>query len=129
MKLKVILGSVIILGLLVFLSFSFMENKVEYGTITDAMKTQRKIQVKGAVVVDKGTKYDSDKNEFVFFMKDDDGATCQVVFSGAKPNNFEVAEAVVVKGRYIDGFFHASDILTKCPSKYEGTSEQMKKTL
>ena len=129
MKIKVILGSVVIVVLLTFLSMNFMESKVEYGTISVAKESQKKIQVKGAWVKDKDSFYDSQKNQFVFFMKDDNGEETKVIFEGAKPNNFELAEAVVVKGRYIDGVFHASDILTKCPSKYEGDAETMKKTL
>jgi cytochrome c-type biogenesis protein CcmE len=39
---------------------------------------------------------------------------------GAKPNNFEAAVSVVVKGRIDDGVLKASNVLTKCPSKYEG---------
>jgi len=53
----------------------------------------------------------------------------KVVFDGAKPNNFEIANAVVVKGRYEEGYFHANEILTKCPSKYEADAESVKKTL
>ena len=129
MKAKVIIGSIVIVGLLVFLSFSFMESKVEYGSLSVAKESQKKIQVKGEWVKDKDSFYDSQKNQFVFFLKDDNGEESKVIFEGAKPNNFELADAVVVKGRYIDGVFHASDILTKCPSKYEGNAETIKKTL
>jgi cytochrome c-type biogenesis protein CcmE len=62
-------------------------------------------------------------------MKDDYGKVEKIVFDGGKPNNFEIANAIVVKGRYQDGCFHASDILTKCPSKYEADAESVKKTL
>ena len=62
-------------------------------------------------------------------MKDDSGKILQVVFKGAEPNNFELAESIVVKGIYRDDIFYASDILTKCPSKYEGDSTSIKKTL
>ena len=41
------------------------------------------------------------------------------VLDGAKPNNFELANAIVIKGRVEGSSFHASEILTKCPSKYE----------
>ncbi|HUL45090.1 MAG TPA: hypothetical protein VLY03_12130 [Bacteroidota bacterium] len=34
-----------------------------------------------------------------------------------------------MKGRYQEGYFHASEILTKCPSKYEADSESVKKAL
>jgi len=30
----------------------------------------------------------------------------------------------VVTGKYVDGYFHAKDILTKCPSKYEDEQVQ-----
>ena len=129
MKTKIILGTTVIAGLLIFLSMNFLESKVEYGTFSSAISSSKKIQVKGTVVLDKETIYDAQKNQFVFFLKDDSGTEMKVMYAGAKPNNFELAEAVVVKGRCIDGVFQASDILTKCPSKYEGNSEQVKKTL
>ena len=45
----------------------------------------------------------------------------KVVFDGTIPNNFETATSVVVTGRYEDGYFHAKEILTKCPSKYQNS--------
>ena len=52
-------------------------------------------------------------------MTDNSGQELKVVYKGAIPNNFESATSVVVTGKYHNGIFHASDILTKCPSKYE----------
>jgi len=49
----------------------------------------------------------------------------KVVFEGAKPNNFELADKIVVKGKFDGDHFHASQILTKCPSKYEGKEEDV----
>ena len=43
----------------------------------------------------------------------------KVIYEGTIPNNFETAKSVVVTGQYQNGYFHAKDILTKCPSKYE----------
>jgi cytochrome c-type biogenesis protein CcmE len=40
-----------------------------------------------------------------------------------------MATEVVAKGRFKDGYFHANELLTKCPSKYEGDGEAVKKTL
>ncbi len=62
-------------------------------------------------------------------MIDDNNREVKVVLDGAKPNNFELATSVVAKGRYKDGCFHANELLTKCPSKYEGDATAMKKTL
>jgi cytochrome c-type biogenesis protein CcmE len=37
-----------------------------------------------------------------------------------------MAESVVVKGRYENGVFTSSEILTKCPSKYEAKAADIK---
>jgi cytochrome c-type biogenesis protein CcmE len=129
MKIKLILGSIIIALALVFLSMNFLESKVEYGTFSQAIELQKKIQVKGAWIKEKESFFDAEKHHFVFYMKDDSGMETKVILDGAKPNNFELAESVVAKGTYTDGVFYASDVLTKCPSKYEGNAETMKKTL
>ncbi len=129
MKSKIIIASVVIVAALVFGALSFVESNVEYTDMQTAMSSHKKVQVKGEWVREKESTFDADKGQFVFFMKDDNGQETKVVFDGAKPNNFEIANAIVVKGRYQDGCFHASDILTKCPSKYEATSETVKKSL
>ncbi len=123
------MGSIIIVLAIVFLSINFLESKVEYGTFSEAIEMQKKIQVKGAWLKEKESYFDAEKHQFVFFMKDDNGTVTKVILDGAKPNNFELAESVVAKGTFVDGVFHASDVLTKCPSKYEGNAETMKKTL
>jgi cytochrome c-type biogenesis protein CcmE len=70
--------------------------------------------------------YDMDKENkiFSFFMKDVDGNVMKVMYHGAMPNNFESSTSIVVTGKYQDGVFHANDILTKCPSKYQEQSVQ-----
>jgi len=62
-------------------------------------------------------------------MKDDSNVEMKVVLDGAKPNNFEIATHVVAKGKCTDGYFHATEVLTKCPSKYEGQSQDMQKSM
>jgi cytochrome c-type biogenesis protein CcmE len=129
MKIKIIVASVIILAAIIFGAISFVETNVEYTDFHAAVATGKKVQVKGEWQKDQLSAYDAAKNQFTFFMKDDNGLTEKVVFDGVKPNNFEIANAVVVKGRYEKDCFHASDILTKCPSKYEADAETVKKTL
>jgi cytochrome c-type biogenesis protein CcmE len=129
MKVKIIVASIVIVAAIVFGAVSFVESNVEYGDFQTAANTHKKIQVKGEWLQDKESIYDQQANQFVFYMKDDNGQVMKVVLDGPKPNNFEIADAVVVKGRYTDGYFHASECLTKCPSKYEGDAETMKKTL
>ena len=129
MRIKIIIASVVIAAALVFGALSFVESNVEYTDLQTAMSTHKKVQVKGEWVKDKETTFDAQKSQFVFYMIDEKGREAKIVLDGAKPNNFEIANAVVVKGRYQDGYFHASEILTKCPSKYEADSETVKKTL
>ena len=78
---------------------------------------------------EKDSRFDADKSQFTFYMVDDNKRECKVVLDGAKPNNFELATEIVAKGRYKDGYFHATEILTKCPSKYEGDATAVKKSL
>jgi cytochrome c-type biogenesis protein CcmE len=40
---------------------------------------------------------------------------------------FDIAACIGVKGKYSGDYFHATEILTKCPSKYEGQIGVMKK--
>jgi cytochrome c-type biogenesis protein CcmE len=70
-----------------------------------------------------GSDFNPAANTFSFYMKDDQQRIAKVVFAGAKPNNFDIATSVVAKGRFKNGDFHASEVLTKCPSKYEANAK------
>ena len=129
MKIKYIAaGAVIVIGI-IFGSVSFLESNVEYTDIATARTSHRKVQVKGEWIQERETQFDAEKGQFSFYMRDDNEEETKVVLEGAKPNNFELATSIVVKGRYQDGYFHATDILTKCPSKYEGDAGSLQKTL
>lgn len=129
MKIKIIVAGIIIALGLVFGAISFIETNVEYTDFNTAKRTHKKVQVKGEWVKDKESQFDASKAKFVFYMRDDNNEEVKVILDGAKPNNFEIATSIVVKGRYRDGNFDAAEILTKCPSKYEGNAESVKKTL
>ena len=122
MKLKVLIGAAVIALGVVLGVVSFLESTIEYGDFATARKTQKKIQVKGEWIKEMDTSFDSEKMQFSFYMRDDRNEIVRVILSGPKPNNFEIANSIVAKGRYYDGYFHATEILTKCPSKYEGAT-------
>src|SRR5512135_1878562 len=126
MKSRYVVGGIVVLVFLVIGGYSFLNSSVEYKNLTEAQATSKKVQVKGAWVKEKESGYDPSNNTFTFFLKDDDNKVCKVVYTGAKPNNFEIATSVVVKGRFRDGAFHANEILTKCPSKYENSGPQQR---
>lgn len=122
MNLKFIIGGLIVLAALVFGATSFLQTNVDYADFRTATASHRKTQVKGEWERNLPSHFDPAKGEFSFVMKDERGTKMQVVFTGSRPNNFELAPAVVVKGRVEGDRFLASEILTKCPSKYESGS-------
>ncbi len=128
MKIKVIVGGLVIAFGLILGAINFFSTNVEYGDFADARRIQKKIQVKGEWVKDRESSFNIEKMQFTFYLKDDSGEILKVVLDGAKPNNFDLATSVVVKGKYSVDYFHATEVLTKCPSKYEGKTGAMKKT-
>ncbi len=129
MKPKIIVAGIVVVAGIILGALNFMESNVEYANFSTAERLNKKVQVKGEWVKDQPTSFDADKVKFSFYMKDDANRVSKVVLDGAKPNNFEMATSVVAKGKFVNGEFHATEILTKCPSKYEGTSEAVQKTL
>jgi cytochrome c-type biogenesis protein CcmE len=127
MNMKVIVGGFVVLIGLVLGTINFIDSNVEYGDFALARKIQKKIQVKGEWVKDRESSFNAEKIQFTFYMKDDSGEILKVVLEGARPNNFDIATSVVVKGKITGDYFHATEVLTKCPSKYEGKSGPMKK--
>ena len=129
MNLKVVVASIIIVGALVFGASTFMESNIEYMDFAAAQSVNKKVQVKGKWVKEKESSFNASTSQFTFYMVDDNNQEVKVVLDGAKPNNFDIATEVVAKGRFKEGYFHANELLTKCPSKYEGDGEAVKKTL
>ncbi|MBN1398859.1 MAG: cytochrome c maturation protein CcmE [Bacteroidetes bacterium] len=127
MKPKVIIAGLLILFGLGLGVVNFIDTNIEYGDFSDARRIQQNIQVKGEWVREKASSFDNEKMQFTFYLKDDSGEICRVVLDGAKPNNFDLASSVVVKGRIYEDYFHATEVLTKCPSRYEGKTGAMKK--
>jgi len=129
MNAKTIIAAVIVVVFIVFGAYSFMDSNVEYVDVAKAMTTHKKVQLKGSWNRDKESSFDPKTSQFTFYLVDDNGQECKVVLEGAAPNNFEMATSVVAKGRFTEeGYFHATEVLTKCPSKYEAEGSEVKKT-
>ncbi len=128
MKWKVVIASAVIVIFIAFGSVSFLQSNVEYTDVAGAMQMHKKVQLKGQSVKEKGSSFNPQTAQFTFFLADDSGKECRVVLDGAEPNNFELAPSIVAKGRFTDdGYFHATEVLTKCPSKYEAQASDVKK--
>ena len=129
MKNKYIFGGIIIVVFMAIMGYLFTETNISYeenfSNITSSNKTMK---ATGSWVKEKSYHLDKQNKTFTFFMKDYLGNEMKVVYNGTIPNNFESSTSVVVTGKYQNGSFHAKDILTKCPSKYEEQFEESSKS-
>lgn len=128
MKNKFIFGGIIITVFMVVMIVLLTQSSIQYEENFQKIKSSdRSYKATGAWVREKNHYYDRDNRAFSFYMADAHGTELKVVYNGSIPNNFETAQSVVVTGRYRNGVFEAKDILTKCPSKYEGQYDAEKK--
>lgn len=121
MKKSYIIGGVIVVAAMAMAMFSFQSTLTAYVSVSEAKVSARPVQVAGTVV--KGTKrFDLQANALVFTLKEDSGDQMNVEYNGPKPANFDEVSKVVSVGKYNKKrqVFEASELLVKCPTKYEG---------
>lgn len=119
MKRKSIFGLVVI-AVAIAVIISTYASSSTYSSFSEAKETSSELHIIGHLDKKKELYYDAtkDANYFSFFMTDNKGQECKVVFSGTKPEDFERSQQIVLTGRMLNNEFHASKILMKCPSKY-----------
>lgn len=119
MKKSSIIG-IVVIAIAIAVIISTYSNTSTYGSFNEAKQTSSELHVVGRLNKQKELFYDAtkDANYFSFYMKDNKGQECKVVFSGTKPQDFERSEQIVLTGKMKGNEFHASKILMKCPSKY-----------
>jgi cytochrome c-type biogenesis protein CcmE len=125
MKAKYIVGIVVAIAFVAVAVFAVTEKGIAYMDFHTAAESGARAQVAGTWVREKETWYDSKTNQFHFTLRDTSGTQMPVVLDGAKPNNFELAVSVVATGSMEGDRFHATNVLTKCPSKYESTGKEL----
>jgi len=62
--------------------------------------------------------FDPQTSSFTFTAIDKDGARKKILYNQPKPTDFERSEEITMKGLSKDSLFIATEILMKCPSKY-----------
>ena len=125
MKNKYVYGGFIIVVFLGIMAYFFTQSNIQYqDDFVQVMGTSKTVKATGSWVKEKKYQIDNVNKTFTFYLVDDKGNEMKVVYDGTIPNNFESAVSVVVTGKYLNGYFHARDILTKCPSKYENQQVQ-----
>lgn len=122
MNKKLLAGGLFIIAFAVYGIFAFKENVNPYTNFKGAETAWGAVQIKGVWDQSKESSYSVEDHTFTFWLKDETGEIRQVLFHGSKPNNFEHATSIVVKGNFENQVFTSDRILVKCPSKYQ--SEQ-----
>jgi cytochrome c-type biogenesis protein CcmE len=122
----VMLGGFIIAGAIVFLLMAATPGSsgVEL-TMKELLATQEQhkddfVTVEGLLMEDT-IKWNPDKIELKFDVKDNDGNVMHVIHNGPKPDNFSEGVITILQGAPTKkDTFVAETVKTRCPSKYEG---------
>ncbi|WP_251551338.1 cytochrome c maturation protein CcmE [Neobacillus muris] len=122
----VIIGGFIIAGAIVFLLMAATPGSSGVELTLDkllATQDQHKddfVTVEGLLIED-SIKWDPDKIELKFDVKDNDGNLMHVIYNGTKPDNFVEGVITILEGSPTKkDTFVAENVKTRCPSKYEG---------
>ncbi|RYG32922.1 hypothetical protein EON81_19470 [bacterium] len=119
MKAGPVLTAVVAAGAMIAVISAFAANASPYVTFEQARQTGGdRLHVVGEVV--KGSiNVDYLKHTMSFRLKDSDGTVMTVNHTGDMPNNLSQAPKVVAVGELKGEQFVSSDLILKCPSKYE----------
>lgn len=119
---------IVIIAIAIAMIMVIYTDSSTYSTFAEAKEKKTELYVVGVLNKEKDLVYDpvKDANHFSFFMYDNDGKECQVVFNGSKPQDIERSEQIVLTGKMEGDKFHASKILMKCPSKYNKDEMEIK---
>jgi len=101
---------------------TFLQTTTTYDTVDTAISKPGKfVHLMARLDKTKPVEYDALKNPnyLSFVAVDTLGKSVQVIYHNPKPENFEISERLVLKGKYANGLFDCQSIQTKCPSKYK----------
>ena len=118
---KIHILGIIMIAIAIGCIFATLNNTGTYAIFAEAAnEPDSEFHVVGKLNKDKEALYDPkiDANVFTFYMIDNKEMECKVVLHKNKPQDFERSEQIVLIGQMQGQEFHASDILMKCPSKY-----------
>jgi cytochrome c-type biogenesis protein CcmE len=117
---------IVLLAYLVFITVPSSSYEVSQAIADKANLTDKVILINGSMV--QGTDNWDSYNRTLTFKLTDGISTIDVIFTGDKPNlpptEDENNVQAVVTGKFDDDdVFRAYQMLTKCPSKYEGSGQ------
>ncbi len=124
MKKKYIIGGAIVLIAVIYLLYLSLGSSVSYYVTvsefydrsTELADTSIRIAGK---IADKSVEWDAEELELKFTITEG-GKNMPVIYNGAQPAGFKADSSLLVEGKYdSDGIFRATQLILKCPSKYE----------
>jgi cytochrome c-type biogenesis protein CcmE len=128
---KFLLGGSMVFGIVGYLMVTGMNDAMlYYHTPTELIAkiasdpSYQEVGVKVGGRVNPGTvTYDNRTLDLRFELLDIEGGTSSfaVLYQGPLPETFEEGGDVVLEGRFNNGVFQASSLLTKCGSRYEAS--------
>jgi cytochrome c-type biogenesis protein CcmE len=124
---KVHILGIVIIAVAIGAILTTLSNTSTYADFTEAaLEPDSEFHVVGKLNKEKETVYDphTNANLFSFYMIDNKGKECRVVLHKNKPQDFERSEQIVLIGKMQGNEFEATDILMKCPSKYNDGKPQ-----
>ncbi len=111
---------------------SFLQTATTYDTVDTAISKPGKfVHLMARWDKSEPLEYDAikDPNYLSFTAIDTLGKKVRVVYHNPKPENFEMSESLVLKGKYENGQFNCDNIQTKCPSKYKDDMKAAQKNV
>ncbi len=120
----VLLGVVAVAGVALLAFRAFSRSVVYYLTPTEVLASPgRQVRVSGKVVPGSISFFPAEGK--VSFAVSDGTTSLKVEFAGTAPDTLkDDAEAVAEGSLGDDGIFHATKLLAKCPSKFEGKTQR-----
>lgn len=120
--------AIAVVAIAIAILISASKDVTTYSNFTQAGESGERVKLVGTLVQDKPVEYNPEKdpNYLSFWLKDEKGEVRQVVLRAAKPQDFERSENIVLTGQMNGNTFEASDMLLKCPSKYEDQQTYVK---
>lgn len=121
---KVTVGVFIVIIVVGYLLYSgFKGSMVYYYNVGEIMGQKDSLLNKGirmsGKVLEGSINYDSRSLQLDFIVSEE-GAQIPVRYQGVVPDSFKEGQEVILEGKLRStGVFEATDILTRCPSKYD----------
>ncbi len=107
----------LLVGLLIF-TYSSSNQSVTFAQAAE--KVGMEVTITGTLHKEKPVIYKPEEHVSLtkFHMEDSEGQIMEVHLQMAQPQGLLQSESIVIDGSYSNGIFHATDMLLKCPSKY-----------